>query len=936
MAIPEANPPALEPVPPADSSAPQNLGRRTISGLIWLTMQTVGSKLALTASRILLARLLWPSDFGVVAMALTISSFAGLIQQAGLNEILVQRGRHFARWANVAFWMSVGLGLLSASAMMTAAPLAARLYHTPKLVRLIAIAAVAAPMSSLSVVSMARLQLDLRFRSLAMIAFWANCGQAALSVIFAWLGFGPYSLLLPAPIVNLIQAALLWHNQARFLRLDVQWRRWKFMLADSGYIFASWIFYTIIAQGDYISLGLRRSREIVGIYFFGFNFSVQMNTLFTQNVMSALLPALSSLQHDLQRQFTAFLRAARGLALLGMPFGVLIVATAAPAFHVLFVPKWYPSIVVVQALGIGMSMSMIGCVSISLMQARGQFRLLMILSILASILFCALVIPAVFIGGAQSVAIAVGTFHFIYGPWMLYAGVRPAGGSWRDVAGIYGPPAISSILGIGAATALARLLPAWPGRDVLQIVLIGIVGLGLYGLIIRQIAPEAGAELLARLAVLRERLPWAERNAAAPATAPATAASNPLRPARVAVVQDGARLHYAVPLALHRAGALHVMYSEWFFKQTIFWRGIGTVVRASGNSNLRGILERRCDEIPASMVRINPLLLMRIRRGRRRFATVEAFYEWSSREVGKWVGRAGIGSANVLFGFIRNIDPALCRASRDRGVLTVGDQIIAPAAVEAAEFRRQLQRWPDWEPPSERPDFELVEHVERASWAALDRITCASEYVRRGLAAQGVSDDKISVIPYPIDASQHHYEPRDGRRGPLVVGFVGAVGLRKGAPYFLEIAKRLGNENLKFVMVGPVLLTETAARSMSRHVELAGRVARSQVADFLRRFDIFLFPSTCEGAAGAAMEAMALGLPVIASPNAGTSVRDGIDGLIRDYDDIDALAAAVQRLAGDAALRLQMGREARKRAETFHIDWYGRRLVEVMESALNS
>jgi glycosyltransferase involved in cell wall biosynthesis len=169
-----------------------------------------------------------------------------------------------------------------------------------------------------------------------------------------------------------------------------------------------------------------------------------------------------------------------------------------------------------------------------------------------------------------------------------------------------------------------------------------------------------------------------------------------------------------------------------------------------------------------------------------------------------------------------------------------------------------------------------------------------------------------------------------------VVGFVGAVGLRKGAPYFLEIAKRLGNENLKFVMVGPVLLTETAARSMSRHVELAGRVARSQVADFLRRFDIFLFPSTCEGAAGAAMEAMALGLPVIASPNAGTSVRDGIDGLIRDYDDIDALAAAVQRLAGDAALRLQMGREARKRAETFHIDWYGRRLVEVMESALNS
>jgi O-antigen/teichoic acid export membrane protein len=354
----------------------------------------------------------------------------------------------------------------------------------------------------------------LRFRTLAAINFWVNCSQAVLSVIFALLRFGPYSLLLPRPIICVFQAAILWRGQSRFLRLRPQWRRWKFMLADSSYIFTAWIFYTIISQGDYISLGLRRTAEIVGIYYFGFNLSVQMNTLFTQNVMSALLPALSTLQHDPKRQFAAFLRSARSLALVGIPFGLFMVALAAPGFHLMFAPRWYPSIRVVQALGVGMAVSMIGAVGITLLQARGQFRLLMILSIFASVLFVTLVVPAVLIGGAGSVAIAVGIFHFIYGPWMLREGVRSAGGSWRDVANIYGPATFSGVLGIGAATAVAQLLPNIHGRDVLQIGLIGILGLALYALLIWRTAPEAGAELLKRLAVLRYRLPWAGRGAA--------------------------------------------------------------------------------------------------------------------------------------------------------------------------------------------------------------------------------------------------------------------------------------------------------------------------------------------------------------------------------------------------------------------------------------
>jgi glycosyltransferase involved in cell wall biosynthesis len=403
---------------------------------------------------------------------------------------------------------------------------------------------------------------------------------------------------------------------------------------------------------------------------------------------------------------------------------------------------------------------------------------------------------------------------------------------------------------------------------------------------------------------------------------------------KVAVVQDGARLHYAVPLALQNAGALRLMFSEWFLKGGATQRQFRLLMNRFGPAKLRGLTERRCDEIPSQVVRVNPSLIIRQQLARRRFATDEAYFEWSSSAVGEWVRRIGLEDANVLFGFIRNIDPKLCLECRSRGILTVADQIIAPAAVERQEFENQSARWPDWELPGRRIDFSLVENVERKTWRQLDRITCASDYVRRGLIEQGINAEKIKVIPYPIDAARYRVPYRRGRSGPLLVSFVGAVGLRKGAPYFLEVARRFAGKNVQFAMIGTAQLSDRAVQSLAGHVQLVGRVPRSQVADWLDRSDIFLFPSTCEGSAGAVMEAMASGIPVITSPNSGSLVRDGIDGFVRGYDDIQGMADCIDRLVGNEELRLEMGTRARELAEGITLENYGRQLIELIESAL--
>jgi glycosyltransferase involved in cell wall biosynthesis len=392
----------------------------------------------------------------------------------------------------------------------------------------------------------------------------------------------------------------------------------------------------------------------------------------------------------------------------------------------------------------------------------------------------------------------------------------------------------------------------------------------------------------------------------------------------VNVIQDGARLHYALPIALQRQGILGTVFTDWLVRSgsreeiAAHW-----IQRVSPDLGKR-LAHRRCPELESSRVISSNRVAIHHWLARAYPGPPENRYAHLSKSVARWVVRQDWRGANAMAGFVRNIDPMLCAAARQRGLVTVVDQMIAPAAIEVAEADLQATRWPQWRERRDPGNLDIVRDIERRTWALADHITCPSEYVREGLLQQGITPDRVSVIPYPIDVEQFRSVDRRGRDGPLMVGFVGAVGMRKGAPTFIEVARSFAHSEARFVMVGPVELEGGILAAHQGRVELAGAVPRSQVFGWLEQFDVFLFPSTCEGSAGAVMEAMATGLPVITTPNSGTVVRDGIDGFIRAWDDIAGFVKGVARLRDDPALRLCMGAAACERARNFDLDSYGR------------
>ena len=523
----------VTPLPSATGIAPpaSSLAQKTLAGFVWLTAQTFGSKLVNMAGQVVLAWILKPDIFGLVGLAYTVTAFAGLIQQAGLREILIHRQAKFARWANPAFWMSLTLGCVGCVAMLALAPVAWWMYEEgplleSQLLPLILVLAATAPFSALDTVPDARLTSEMRFGYLAGVKCFTAIAQMGLSIIFALMGFGALSFVLPVPIITAARLALLWgpvwrsHGRSGIrIRPQLQIRRWKYLFGDGLTLLLANFFVMLTWQGDYIILGTMHDMKTVGIYFFAFNLSIQTMQVFTSNLTGVLFPALSKLQDDPAHQTRAFLQAAAMLAVVGVPLCLLQAALAGPAVSIAFNSWWQPAIRVLQLLSIGMAIRIVSSPGGSLIQAQGRFKTYLLINVFNATVFLLLVWAGAKLGShvpswlmwiardlhaAALVAAAVAVYFTVIGPVFMYIAVRPGGGTARDVWRVYAGPCAAAALAVGGAVLAGRMVPAMSNyddriRQGVRFLVISVWSIVLYVPLIRLLAPDAFSELVGRV-----------------------------------------------------------------------------------------------------------------------------------------------------------------------------------------------------------------------------------------------------------------------------------------------------------------------------------------------------------------------------------------------------------------------------------------------------
>jgi glycosyltransferase involved in cell wall biosynthesis len=266
------------------------------------------------------------------------------------------------------------------------------------------------------------------------------------------------------------------------------------------------------------------------------------------------------------------------------------------------------------------------------------------------------------------------------------------------------------------------------------------------------------------------------------------------------------------------------------------------------------------------------------------------------------------------------------------GVPVVVDQI-DPARVEEQMVQEEVRRWPGWEEyPGRIPDMYFSRLAEE--WNQADLVLVNSNWSRRALAQQGVEEKKIIVVPLCYEKGAHPPSERppteDGK--PLTVLWLGQMILRKGIPYFFEAAAKLLKANVQFVAAGRIGISEKGMQAAPANISFVGRATREQTAKYYSEADLFVLPTISDGFALTQLEAMAFGLPVIATPNCGDVVTHGVDGLIVPPRDSDALANAIASLESDRGRLRKMSAKARETVKhpRFTLDGY----ADAVESGL--
>jgi PST family polysaccharide transporter len=441
-------------------------------------------------AQLVLAWLLSPMDFGKIGLAYTITSFANLIVNPGVDDVMIQRRRQLLLWATPAFWLSLTLGMAGGIVMLIAAPLGVFLYREPQLYGLISILAVAAPIGATSLVPTAVLKASLRFRLLSSLGTVELVSSQFLTILFAWSGFGVYSFVLPIPLTTTVRSAVVWMIVRPRVRLRPQLGRWWFLLSNVSLLLGNRLVTTGIAQGDYVLLGLIAPEAIVGAYFFAYSLASLPMRIITGDLTQVIYPTLVQLAGDRARQRRAALRASRVLTFTIVPLCFLGAALCRPLLHWLFEEKWDAAIPMVQILSVGMAFAPLTWVAGSVLQAKGQFARQLTYSCVAALTFLCFILIGGLTGGALGVAIGVAMYYVLAGPFYFFFALREDGIGWRQLAELFLAPVALAAVAVGLADMVSNLLLATNSADLLRIAMVTLFSTVLYAPVAYWLIPD--------------------------------------------------------------------------------------------------------------------------------------------------------------------------------------------------------------------------------------------------------------------------------------------------------------------------------------------------------------------------------------------------------------------------------------------------------------
>jgi alpha-maltose-1-phosphate synthase len=370
-----------------------------------------------------------------------------------------------------------------------------------------------------------------------------------------------------------------------------------------------------------------------------------------------------------------------------------------------------------------------------------------------------------------------------------------------------------------------------------------------------------------------------------------------------------------------------------------FWTGlayvpdsaVGRCVRLLPATCRHALANRRLEGVRVQSVRTKPCLEMRaIHRLRAGEDDQKVMFE-RNRAFQVRIPRREFTTCDAVVGFDTSSWILAERASAMPRPFLLDQSIGHPLSYQAMSrtLRRRHPEWIDDFPERLRVllDAEVKEH------RFASKIVAASSFTRRTLIENGISAEKIVVNPYGVDLNAFSPVSRPDSSRPLRFLFLGSVSARKGVPLLLDTWRDLAPKNAELWLVGPLPARNARLIPALPGLRVLGKRPHRDLPDLLHQCDVLVLPSYFEGFGLVLLEALAAGLPIIATDSTAAPdlITQGVEGYVIPAGDREALQTTLEAFVSSRAELTHMSQAARRCAERYSWDAYGARWAKLLQ-----
>ncbi len=448
----------------------------------WVALSQGARVVSQLVSMTVLARMVAPDAYGLMALAAIVTNLAYLFRDMGTGAALIQAAAVSPRMAATVHWSNLGLGTVIGLAVVLSAPLMAHVFHEPKLASVLLMLALVFPVTAVGVVHQALLERESKFSVVAGAEIAASLGGLITALVLAWQGAGVFSLVAQMIVATTVSTSIIVLRSSFKPARHWDLAEFKSIAGFSGNLSLFNFVLYVARNADSMVVGRMLGSAALGVYSMAYRlmlFPLQNMTFVASRV---LFPVMSRKQGDgsVAEMAALYLRTLGFIAFLTAPLMAGLFCLREPFVRVMLGPQWQTSVVLLAWLApVGFIQSLVSSTGTILM-ARGSTGLMLRLGIVGAVLQ----VGGVTLGarwGIEGVACGYLVANVINAFPALYFSGRLIGLGLGAVAASVAPAVASALLMVLALQACGPLVNATIANPLAALLIQVAIGVAAYG-----------------------------------------------------------------------------------------------------------------------------------------------------------------------------------------------------------------------------------------------------------------------------------------------------------------------------------------------------------------------------------------------------------------------------------------------------------------------